>query len=78
MNRQYKLLVFFSSIHDWLPILYTHKSPISLCSTTHEVYSKKQHRVVFSLVENQFQVGKKKKQLGEQRNPKSKISPYIK
>lgn len=61
---------------DFQYYTYTHKSPISLCSTIHEVYSKKQHRVVFSLVENQFQVGgKEKKQLGEQRNPKVKYLP---
>lgn len=63
---------------DFQYYTHTHKSPISLCSTIHEVYSKKQHRVVFSLVENQFQVGGKEKTTRRTKKSKSKISPYIK
>lgn len=81
MNRQDRLLAFFFGIHDFLLILHTHtRTPISLCSTIHEVYSKKQYRQsCFSTHWKSISGGKKKtnQQPREQRIPKSKISPYI-
>lgn len=58
---------------------YTHTSLQLAFAQLHMKYTLKNSiELFFHSLKTNFRWEKKKKQLGEQRNPKSKISPYIK